>query len=345
MKSKRVLAIALGGLLLLAGCSSASGSGTQAAGADGSSGGKQATKVTLMLNWYPYGEHAPFYYGIKKGIFAKHGIDLTVRAGQGSGPTVNATAADQTDFGWADTPALMAAAAKGAPVKSVGVFLQTTPASVQFFSTENIKRPADLKGKTIASTAGDALSAVFPTFLKLNGMSMSDVTLQNTDAAGKIAAVISGRTDALLGFAHDQGPTIANKSGKSVSYLRFADYGLNYYSTGLIASDKTIKERPDLVKEMVAATSEAFTAAVDDPTAAVASMAGVSPQLPPQAVLEQSWNETAKILHTDATANKAPGVNTDADWQKTIDVFTDAGMLTGSHKPADFYDSSFAPAQ
>ena len=29
-----------------------------------------ADKVVLMLNWYVYGEHAPFYYGKAKGIFA-----------------------------------------------------------------------------------------------------------------------------------------------------------------------------------------------------------------------------------------------------------------------------------
>jgi len=29
---------------------------------------KAADKVVLMLNWYVYGEHAPFYYGKAKGI-------------------------------------------------------------------------------------------------------------------------------------------------------------------------------------------------------------------------------------------------------------------------------------
>ena len=28
-----------------------------------------ADKVVLMLNWYVYGEHAPFYYGKAKGIY------------------------------------------------------------------------------------------------------------------------------------------------------------------------------------------------------------------------------------------------------------------------------------
>lgn len=160
-----------------------------------SDSGKKLDKVTLTLNWYPYGEHAPFYYGKKQKIFEKHGIDLQIRAGQGSQKTVQATGAGQTDFGWADTPAVLAGVDQGVKVKSLGVFLQTTPASVQSFASQNIKSPADLKGKTIAGTAGDALSKTFPIFLKKNGLAESDVKVQNTDPAGKIAAVMSGKTD------------------------------------------------------------------------------------------------------------------------------------------------------
>ena len=37
-----------------------------------------ADKVTLMLNWYVYGEHAPFYYGKEKDFFNEAGIDLEI---------------------------------------------------------------------------------------------------------------------------------------------------------------------------------------------------------------------------------------------------------------------------
>lgn len=301
------------------------------------------SKVTLTLNWYPYGEHAPMYYGRALGIFKKHGIDLTIQAGQGSGKTVQAVGGGKTDFGWADTPALLAGVSGDLPVHSVGVFLQNTPASVEFFTSQNITKPQDLKGKTIATTAGDALSATFPTFLQGFGMSTKDVTLQNVDAAGKIAAVISGGADALLGFFHDQGPTLADKSGRQVSFLRFAEHGLNFYSTGLVANDSTIKGRPGLVREMVAATSESFTAAVGNPAAAVASMAGVSPQLPPTGVLTTSWNDTTKLLHTDRTKNSAPGVDTTEDWQATIDTFTRSGVLKNPGPPSEYWDAGFAP--
>lgn len=332
MKLRVFPAVIAAALLLVGACSSSSGGGH---------GGQQ--KVTLTLNWYPYGEHAPLYYGLKQGIFRKHGIDLTIRAGTGSGKTVTATGSGRTDFGWADTPSLLTAVADGLPARSVGVFLQTTPTAVESLCDKNIRSPKDLVGKTIAATAGDAPSATFPAFLKANGLSESDVHLENIDPAGKIAAVLSGRTDALIGFVHDQGPTMANKSGKQVCYLRYSDYGVQFYSTGLITNENMIKQHPDVVRNMVAATSEAFTAAESNPEAAVAAMQGESPQLPPKEVLMQSWQQTMKLLHTPATKDDVPGVDSEADWQHTIDVFAKAGILKHAGSPSDYWDQSFAP--
>ena len=46
-----------------------------------------------MLNWYVYGEHAPFYYGKEKGFYAAKGIDLEIQEGRGSGIVTQAVAA------------------------------------------------------------------------------------------------------------------------------------------------------------------------------------------------------------------------------------------------------------
>lgn len=307
--------------------------------------GKTLDKVTLTLNWYPYGEHAPFYYGKAEGIYEDHGIDLQIRAGQGSQKTVQATAAGQTDFGWADTPAVLSGVSQGLDVKSVGVFLQTTPSSVQFFSEKNIDSPDDLKGKTVASTAGDALTDVFPAFLKANGLSESDVKVQNTDAAGKMAAVMSGQTDALLGYATDQGPTMQEKAGKQVSYLRWAEHGLNFFSNGLLTSQEILDERGDLARRMVAATSEAWEKAGDHQQAAVDSMRGASEQLPSEKVLAEQLKETLELLHTDATKGERPGVNDEQDWKDTIKVFADAGVIDEAGAPGDYWVGDAAPKE
>jgi len=226
--TRRLAALAAAATLTLTAC----GGGGEAA--DTSTAAEGSTPATLMLNWYPYGEHAPFYYGVQEGIFAKHGIDLTIDAGQGSTKTVQAIGSEQADFGWADTPAVLSNIDKGVSVKSTGVFLQTTPSAVQVFADSGINEPGDLVGRTIAVSAGDAPTTTFPIFLDKVGVAGDQVTQQSMDAAGKMAAMLSGRVDGLIGFAHDQGPTIANKSGKEVRYLRYSDAGLNFYSNGLI---------------------------------------------------------------------------------------------------------------
>ena len=340
MKMQRTFAASLAVLAASALALTACGGGGSTPKADGDG----TTDVTLMLNWYPYGEHAALYYGVEKGIYKEHGINLKIEAGQGSTKTAQAAGQNQVDFGWADAPAVMANIDKGVKIKSVGVFLQTTPSAVQVFSDSGIKTPEDLKGKTIAVSAGDAPTTTFPAYLKAVGLSESDVKQQNLDAAGKISAMLSGKVDGLIGFAHDQGPTIADKSGKEITYLRYADAGLSFYSNGLIASEKMIGDNPDLVKEMVAATSEAFTAAQENPEAAVASMDGKDPQMPSKAVLTNQWSETTKLLSTKATEGKAPGVNDPADWESSIKVLGEAGLIEKGGSVDKYFDASFAPS-
>jgi NitT/TauT family transport system substrate-binding protein len=319
------------------------GTGTSTGGSGASSSAGETTPVTLMLNWYPYGEHAPFYYGVEQGIFKKHGIDLTIKAGQGSTKTVQAAGQGQVDFGWADTPAVLANIDKGVKVKSLGVYLQTTPSAVQVFTDSGIKTPADLKGKTIAVSAGDAPTVTFPIFLKAAGLAPEDVKQQNLDAAGKIAAVLSNKVDGLIGFAHDQGPTIAEKSGKEMTYLRYADQGVNFYSNGLISSESYLSKNKDLATRMMAAVSESFEAAVKDPAAAAKSMDGKDPQIPPAAVVQAQWTETIKLLHTPATADKKPGVNDPADWASTIETLSGAGLLESAGDASKYFDAQYQP--
>src|SRR5438046_8898867 len=123
-------------------------------------------KVVLLLNWYTYSEHAPFFLGQERGYFDQEGIDLDIQEGRGSGVTVQAVAAGTATFGYADVPTMIKAASKGAPVTAVGVALQTSPMSVMGFADKNIRKPEDIKGKTVAVTPGESMSQIWPLFLK-----------------------------------------------------------------------------------------------------------------------------------------------------------------------------------
>ncbi len=63
---------------------------------------KPQDKVTLMLNWYLYSEHAPFFLGKERGYYADEGIDLDIQEGRGSAVTAQAVAAKSATFGYID---------------------------------------------------------------------------------------------------------------------------------------------------------------------------------------------------------------------------------------------------
>jgi NitT/TauT family transport system substrate-binding protein len=333
------VSVAVAGLVL-AGCSAGNQAGAdpaESAGAGGADG--DLTEVTITLNWVPYGEHAPFYYGVEQGIFEEEGIDLTIQPGNGSGNTIQQVAQNNTDFGWADTPPLANAISSGMPVKSAGVFLQTGPSSVEFFADQGITEPADLVGKTVGGTPGDAMYGTFPAWLELNGVDPADVKVVNVDAAGKIAALIEGQVDAIQGFHHDQAPTIANQTGKEVEALPFADFGMNLLGTGLVVNDRTIADDPELVEAMVRATSRAFLEASEDQEAAVAAMAAGAEQAPEESVLAGQLATTIELLNLGEAA--APGVNTEDQWEKTLTFLSENTDFEGGTTPSEYWDASF----
>src|SRR3954447_8772446 len=86
-------------------------------------------KVTLMLNWYLYSEHAPFFIGKEKGFYDAEGIDLDIQEGRGSAVTIQAVGAGSATFGYVDVPTMIKAASKGAPLRAIGVALQTSAMS------------------------------------------------------------------------------------------------------------------------------------------------------------------------------------------------------------------------
>ena len=184
-------------------------------------------KVTLLLNWYVYSEHAPFFLGKDRGYYEAEGIDLDIQEGRGSAVSIQAVAANSATFGYVDVPTMIKAATKGAPVKAVGVALQLSPMSVMGLAEKNIKTPKDIVGKTVAMTPGDSMSQIWPLFLKKTGLQEGQYKIVSGDGQTKLNAVINGQADLLLGYVMDQNIKMQDATKKPVEVIRFADYGVN----------------------------------------------------------------------------------------------------------------------
>jgi NitT/TauT family transport system substrate-binding protein len=302
-------------------------------------------KVILMLNWYTYSEHAPFYLGKEKGFFEAEGIDLDIQEGRGSAVTVQAVAAGSATFGYVDVPTMIKAAAKGAPVKAVGVALQTSAMSVMGFSDKNIKTPKDIIGKTVAMTPGDSMSQIWPLFLKKTGLQETQFKTVSGDAQTKLNAVINGQADLLLGYVMDQNIKLQDAAHKPVTPIRFADYGVNLISSGVVANKDTLSTKADLVKRFMRATTKALEEAEKNPEAAVDATLKAQPKSGQRDTMLVGLKLTTALYHTDETKGLRPLRVSMKNVNESLDLLVQYGGMDPATrgKPEDWVTLEYLP--
>jgi NitT/TauT family transport system substrate-binding protein len=301
--------------------------------------------VVLMLNWYLYSEHAPFFLGKERGYYAQEGIDLDIQEGRGSGATVQAVAAKTATFGYVDISTMIKAAAKGAPVKAVGVALQLSPMSVMGFADKNIRVPKDIVGKTVAVTPGDSMSQIWPLFLKKTGINESEFKTVSGDAQTKLNAVMNGQADLLLGYVMDQAIKLQDATKKPVYPIRFADYGVNLISSGIIVNTETLKAKPDMVKRFLRATTRAMEDAEKNPEAAVDAMLKANSKAGVRDTLIIGLKQTTALYHTKETAALRPLRVSMVNVGESLDLLAQYGGLDPATKgkPEDWVTLEYLP--
>ena len=308
----------------------------------GLSAGQGKTAVTLLLNFYANNEHAPFAYGVVKGLYAEEGIDLTVREGSGSGATINALIGDSARFGFADAGAMARAASKDAPVRMIGNFVQTSPQAIIFFADKGFKSVKDLVGKKVSFTSGDALHQNWPVLLRVNGVPRTEVQEVLLAPAAKQAAVMTGAVDAMGGYYTTQAGAIERETKRKVSWLRYADHGVNPITLGLVINTKYAGDR-QLNCRMVRATTRAWAAAIKDPDGAVDALHQLFPNANKGArdLTREQWLETAQLAHTPRSQGRPPGWTAREDWETLLKLLTEQGGMDRVRPATDYFTNEF----
>src|SRR4029453_3023270 len=193
--------------------------------------------------------YLPITIGRDKGMFQGEGIDLQLVL-VASTIQVTALTTGDIDFSGAQSQ-VMAGAARGLPVKVVG-FLTIKP-SFWLMAKPEIRSMADLKGKIIGITAiGSSTDTLARFLLTKNGLTPDrEVALIGTGTTSNIlTAMKAGTVDA--GVLSPPFNAMATQMGyRTLAY--FGDY-VEQSLSGLGTADRMIRERPELVRKMLAAT-------------------------------------------------------------------------------------------
>ena len=227
-----------------------------------------ADKVRFQTDWLPSGEHAIYYGGWQKGIFAEEGIDITITRGYGSGDTLTKLAGGAFDFGVADVASVLTARARqNVPVKTIAALYTQSPHSLFVLKSSGITNFKGLENKKISITPGNSHKFYFPKVAEKSGTDPSKIVWVNMDAGAMGAQLIAKNIDAAPFYSihHYYINKAAKAAGEEIIPLPFVEVGFRIYAATIVATDETIAKKPDLTKRFLRAIKRSFEWARDNP--------------------------------------------------------------------------------
>jgi NitT/TauT family transport system substrate-binding protein len=217
----------------------------------------------------------PWIVARQRGYYAAEGLEINFETARGGADVAKQIGVGNAVIGGAmgDTPIIVRG--NGVPVRSVAVLGGYGLMQLVVHADSNIRGPADLRGKTINVTAFQE-TTFYATLgmLAAVGLTKDDVNIQATGSANIWKFFLAGKADAMAGVPD----FIAEVEGQGAR-IRVIPSSAYFASMGqaILASDRTISERPDLVHKLVRATLRGMQDIIDDPAAAAATYVSAVP--------------------------------------------------------------------
>jgi NitT/TauT family transport system substrate-binding protein len=306
-----------------------------------------ADPVRLRLNWMYYGSHAPFALGKDKGYFRDAGIDLDIRSGNGSGSAHRLVANGDSQFSYGSCASMVNLAAKGAPLISVAVIDAMGTEAVIVRPDAGVSKLADLKGKSILTTANAGVNTFFPLVLKNGGLAEGDVKVTNVPDGALVSSYLQGAGGSvgILGGLDDKPAEIKANGGAQPVTFPYSDYGVNQVGYCIVTNTETLKNNPDLVKRFVEATLKSYKEAEKDPDAAIAAMAdivgGTMAEDQGKAQARAVLDVTLGVLYSKSNTYKKLGLNVASDWDDMLNLMKKYNDLQTDKPTTAFYTNDY----
>jgi NitT/TauT family transport system substrate-binding protein len=296
--------------------------------------------VILQLDWIPTGNHQAPFAGIAQGFFAAEDIEVEIRRGTGAADSLAKVAAGVADFGYTDIATLMMTPGSG--VKAIMSIDRDVPHAVLTRGDTGIKSLADLPGHSLGTAPTASSNLYFPLVLQEAKVDPAKITIVNVDPSALGPMLLTKRVDGILMWTTGI-PRLkpeADKVGISLVALPFNIVNSSMYGSVLIASEKRLKEQPDLTRRFIRALRQAFLFTRDHPEQTAAYVKSVNPQQNLEYELA-GLKESNKHIYTWDKDEKTFGTFESVKLRTTYQWVVRAGKADPSGDPESFIDRSY----
>jgi NitT/TauT family transport system substrate-binding protein len=295
------------------------------------------TRIPLPMGYIPNVQFAPFYVAVEKGYFADENIEVEFDY-KFETDGVRLVGGNELEFALVSGEQVVLARSQGLPVVFVAAWFQDYPVTVVSKAEAGIHEPADLAGKSVGIPGLYGASYVgWQALLDSAGLAADEVTLQEIGFT-QVQWLSEDQGDAVVGYANNE-PIQLAAAGIEVNTLDVSDYA-NLASNGLLTNEKTIAERPQLVRSMVRAMLRALADTIADPEAAYTICEKYVEGLAEAdtAVQKQVLAASIEMWQADRLGYSDP-----AAWQNMNDVLLKGSMITEPIEVEQAFTNEFVP--
>ncbi len=215
---------------------------------------KAADKVVFGLDWLAEAEYGGYYQAVAQGIYAKHGLDVTIRQG---GPQVNQAQlllGGRLDFTIAGNSFLALNFAKeNLPFVAVAAIFQKDPSIIIAHPGMGNDSFLALKGEPIM--IGSDTRIGWWNFLKQKFGYTDD---QIRPYAFSLAPFLANKQAVQQGYLGSEPYLVKQQGGFDPVVLLLSDAGFAGYASLIATSQDLVQKNPDLVQRFVDATAEGW---------------------------------------------------------------------------------------
>lgn len=306
-----------------------------------------AEHVSMLMDFLWQSSQGGFTLAADRGYYAAEGLEVSIDHGQGSGDTISKVASGTYDIGFADINLLVKFNAENPnnKVKAFFVAYDASLASIVTLARTGIKAPKDLEGRTIAAPDYDNVRMLFPTFARLAGIDAAKVKWLSVQGQLRDTMLAQGHADASASFSTTAYLALTSFGipPADIVTMRYVDYGLDLYGSALVASERTIAERPKLLAGVARAVVHGLKDALAHPEDAVASIRQRDPLLKDDVEL-QRFNMVAKqSMVTPSVRRLGLGAADPERLARTIGFVAEAFKIANPPRPDDVYTGAFLP--
>jgi NitT/TauT family transport system substrate-binding protein len=268
--------------------------------------------ITFGLDWKAEAEYGGFYQALATGIYAKHGLDVTIEQG---GPMVNHTQlliAGRLDFNVCSNSFLALNFVKEQiPFRAVAAIFQKDPSVLIAHHGVGNDNFGALKGKPIMISSDTRIG--WWNFLKAKfGYTDSQIRPYTFN----LQPFLADKLAIQQGFLGSEPFSIKQATGHMPVVMLVADAGFAGYGSMIATSDKNIDTRPDLVKRFVDASIEGWYSYLNgNPAPGNELIKKANPEMTDALIAYgRASMKDHGILTSDDAATLGIGAMTDARW-------------------------------